>query len=395
MASTHNERNAEMFRQLQNATSPQDRSRIQSAIVENNLAFVRRMAGRDDDAYQDGVLGLYNALRSFDPGRGFQFMTYAGMAVQQAIRRGRERGGMGVVRFPEGVHLTRHRIHNARTYLTAKHARPATVTDIAAFLGRRAEAIDACECSGTLATSLNSPLADGAATTFLDALSDPEAELADEVCGEKERRGLADAAVRRLDSKEGTVLRLVADGHILDDIGAQIGLSGERARQIKERAIEKVRAWVNTRATRESHMEDGRRKGAEERMAFAQEYLRANPGASVERIVGAVRQKFGIGVRSDQLYAMKKNLGLDARRPNPAEDAALGSELPSAPAAQRKQRKSAPRAVEAANADVSKCAQQLWAAMRQAGCSEVTVTASGKVSVVWPRVETFDLGRAS
>jgi RNA polymerase sigma factor (sigma-70 family) len=234
---SRDQRNAELFRELGAATRPQERIQLRRAIVENNLAFVRHMAGRDDDAFQAGVVGLYRALDRFDPSMGFRFITYAATAVLRSMRRDREYWLPGRVRMPSSMARKRRHIAEARQHLSGKRETPATVTDIAAFLGETVARVEEHEAMDLRTVTMCS---------VMDLMPGEDASVVEDAAELRMQREKVSRAMARLGRRERVALQLRMAGHGLPYIGTVLGISGERARQLGQRAAEKIAAWIAT-----------------------------------------------------------------------------------------------------------------------------------------------------
>lgn len=236
-----------------------------SQIVEANRGLVwhvaRRfprhaMAGMDlDDLVQAGFLGLLRAIDGFDPSRGVQFSTYAVPWIRQSIRRAMENHGASI-RLP--VHVQEDMAAMARAQETLRQ-RLGHEPDVAAISAeanlssRRVQRL--LRVSGD-PVSLATPIGGNArrdedqrqlADTIPDVSVDPVADALAIV----EREAIERLFAAALDPREQLVLRLLFgfDGEpmTLADVSQRIGRTRERVRQIKERALAKLRRHPDLR----------------------------------------------------------------------------------------------------------------------------------------------------
>lgn len=187
------------------------------ALVEGNLRFVvacaRRYRGRGvsmADLVEEGNLGLLRAAERFDPDRGVRFVSYAALFVRQTMldavsRNGRAAPPLPAADRPRGP------------------ARPAVLV------------------------SLEGPAEpDGAGSPLADLVADPDAAGTDRPSHRRERRRILETGLAFLPEREERVLRLffgLDDGapRSLAAIAREMGVSRERIRQMKDRALDRLR----------------------------------------------------------------------------------------------------------------------------------------------------------
>jgi len=226
------------------------------ALVEANLRYVvalalryRRYGIRIADLIAEGNLGLMTAVQKFDPERGTRFVTYAGYWIRAfildlVVRSTTMVGaGAGALRSKVFFRLRRERarianlvddpderdaILAARFEVTPERMREMT---------RRVDARD---------VSLDAPLSDTSATSLLDTLEGrlpPQDEELAERTRAFELHGLLGGALAGLDRRERYIVeqRIMGDDEVsLADLGRELGVSRERARQLEARAKKKL-----------------------------------------------------------------------------------------------------------------------------------------------------------
>lgn len=221
-----------------------------NALVEANLRFVVAVAKQYQnrglslqELISAGNVGLITASERFDEGRGFKFITYAVWWIRQGILQALAE--QSTVRVPIN-----------RLDLAARISRTQEALQqdgVAATIGKVAEALGVpeAEVENTLADSqticsLDAPCQEGDAHCLLDNLWDKVQTTAEEeVLAEGLQEDIEDA-LGGLTEREAEVLRLYyglgrESGKTLDQIGAGLDLTRERARQIKETALSKLR----------------------------------------------------------------------------------------------------------------------------------------------------------
>lgn len=221
-------------------------------LVNSNLRFVVSIAKKYQnqgvalaDLINEGNLGLIRAGEKFDETRGVKFISYAVWWIRQAILQALAEQSR-IVRVPLNRAGELHRIGKRSSALVQELGREPTVGELAEGLD-----VDADELYKTMSIamahlSLDAPLVPGEDNKLLDYLPDEYRPGPEQEAFEKALRTNVEAALSTLKPREAKILRLYygLDGEeamTLEEIGQQLGVTRERVRQIKERALARLR----------------------------------------------------------------------------------------------------------------------------------------------------------
>jgi RNA polymerase primary sigma factor len=221
-------------------------------LVESNLRFVVSYSKRYRglglsflDLIHEGSLGLMEAAKRFDPERNVKFISYAVWWVRQAILHALSEHSR-VFRLPPKLSGQVARVESVRDKLAAELERPPTTEELARKTELSEEQVENLLLAAGDDLSLSAAVGDEGSLELGDTLeqeSIPSVEL--ELIRSSFEEQIQ-AMVRELEEKEREVIRMRfgLDGEeprTLQEIGATLGLSRERIRQIESRAKEKLR----------------------------------------------------------------------------------------------------------------------------------------------------------
>jgi RNA polymerase primary sigma factor len=222
-------------------------------LVRSNLRFVVTIAKRYrhrsvslPDLINEGNLGLIRAARRFDETKGIKFVSYAVWWIRQAILQALAEQGH-IMRVPLNRAGAVHRIGKCASALRQQLGREPTHAEIAAELALSREEIAAALSAARAPLSFDAPRAPGEDNPLADYLADDGAPPPDEYGVERALAAALQESLLRLKEREVTILRLYfgLDGEepmSLERIGATLGITRERVRQIKEKALARLRA---------------------------------------------------------------------------------------------------------------------------------------------------------
>ncbi|MFN6015625.1 MAG: RNA polymerase sigma factor RpoD/SigA [Flavobacteriales bacterium] len=205
------------------------------------------------DLINEGNLGLIKAAERFDETRGFKFISYAVWWIRQSILQALAEQAR-IVRLPLNKIGTINKINRAFSELEQKYERPPSAEELAEFLECSPEEVKQSMANNGRHISMDAPLVEGDESSssmydvlLNDSLPGPEKELVVESLRKDIERSLS-----TLTAREGDVVRLyygLNGKHpmTLEEIGERFDLTRERVRQIKEKAIRRLKHTSRSR----------------------------------------------------------------------------------------------------------------------------------------------------
>jgi RNA polymerase primary sigma factor len=221
-------------------------------LTKANLRFVVSVAKQYQnqglsmgDLINEGNLGLIKAAKRFDETKGFKFISYAVWWIRQAILQALAEQSR-IVRLPLNRVGALHKIGKASSGLEQEFGREPSPGEIADELDMTDyEVMDTLKISSRH-LSLDAPFNEGEDNSLLDVLDDPEQLDPDEPLLDDALKREIEKALATLTPREAEVISLyfgINREHslTLEEIGERFGLTRERVRQIKEKAISRLR----------------------------------------------------------------------------------------------------------------------------------------------------------
>ncbi len=224
-------------------------------LVKANLRFVVSVAKQYQnqglpltDLISEGNLGLIKAARRFDETRGFKFISYAVWWIRQSILQALAEQSR-IVRLPLNRVGALNKINKVLARLEQEYEREPSPEEIA-------EAMEGTHTPEEIAeilrqagphVSLDSPIAPGEETRFIEVLEDTEMPQPDQVLMQESLKQEVAKALATLEEREAQILRMnfgIDQRYpmTLEEIAEKLGLTRERVRQIREKAIRKLRS---------------------------------------------------------------------------------------------------------------------------------------------------------
>jgi RNA polymerase sigma-32 factor len=213
------------------------------------------------EVISEGNVGLMQAVKKFDPDKGFRLATYAmwwiRAAIQEYILRSWSLVKMGTTAAQKKLFFNLRRLKGEMQALEEGDLRPEHVASIAHKLAVTEEEVTSMNrrMSGGGDASLNAPVASESESQWMDWLTDDKQVDQETVLGEKEEFGarmeLLQAAMAELNERERHIIqerRLKDEPATLEDLSKEYGVSRERVRQIEVRAFEKLQKAMKKQA---------------------------------------------------------------------------------------------------------------------------------------------------
>ncbi|MET3883097.1 RNA polymerase primary sigma factor [Chitinophagaceae bacterium OAS944] len=231
-------------------------------LTKANLRFVVSVAKQYQnqglslpDLINEGNLGLIKAAQRFDETRGFKFISYAVWWIRQSILQALAEQSR-IVRLPlNKVGLT-NKIQKAFSQLEQEYEREPSPEELAELLELETEEVSATLGIAARHVSMDTPLSEGEDNTLIDVLENHNAERAETNIEHKESlKQEIERSMKMLTERQKEVIcyffGLGVDHPMsLEDIGDKFNLTRERVRQIKDKAITKLRTNSRSKALR-------------------------------------------------------------------------------------------------------------------------------------------------
>ena len=220
-------------------------------LVVKNLRFVISVAKKYQnrgialmDLIGEGNLGLLTAARKFDPVHGVKFISYAVWWIRQAILSAIARHGR-TVRVPLNRTADLSRVIRGTETLRQQLGREPAAEEVSAGLDLSVELVQALAALNAAEVRLDAPLTAAGDRSAIERFMAPERDIESQVMDQFLREEI-EAALATLNARDARVLRLYfgLDGgteHTLEEIGNLFGITRERVRQLRDRALKKLR----------------------------------------------------------------------------------------------------------------------------------------------------------
>jgi RNA polymerase primary sigma factor len=220
-------------------------------LTRANLRFVVSVAKQYQnqglslpDLINEGNLGLIKAAEKFDETRGFKFISYAVWWIRQSILQALAEQSR-IVRLPLNQVGSLNKINKAYSKFEQEHERKPSPEELADSLELPADKVaDTLRVSGRH-VSVDAPFVDGEDNSLLDVLVNNDSPNADRLLIQESLAKEIHRALATLTEREADIIRLFfgigCQEMTLEEIGERFGLTRERVRQIKEKAIRRLR----------------------------------------------------------------------------------------------------------------------------------------------------------
>ena len=220
-------------------------------LTRANLRFVVSVAKQYQnqglslpDLINEGNLGLIKAAEKFDETRGFKFISYAVWWIRQSILQALAEQSR-IVRLPLNQVGSLNKIYKAFSRFEQENERRPSPEELADSLDLPAEKVaDTLRVSGRH-ISVDAPFVEGEDNSLLDVLVNDDSPIADRTLINESLSTEVERALSTLTERERDIIKLFfginCQEMTLEEIGEKFGLTRERVRQIKEKAIRRLR----------------------------------------------------------------------------------------------------------------------------------------------------------
>lgn len=228
-----------------------DRSALDK-LVKANLRFVVSVAKQYQsqglslgDLINEGNLGLIKAAQRFDETRGFKFISYAVWWIRQSILQALAEQSR-IVRLPLNRVGALSKIGKTYALLEQEFEREPTPEELAKELEMELKEVIEAMRHAARHISMDAPFSSGEESRLLDILASPDNPSPDQQLMKKSLQEEIERALSSLTEREADVVKMyygLKGGHAmtLEEIGEKFGLTRERVRQIKDKAIRRLR----------------------------------------------------------------------------------------------------------------------------------------------------------
>lgn len=221
-------------------------------LTKANLRFVVSVAKQYQnqgltlpDLINEGNLGLIKAAQRFDETRGFKFISYAVWWIRQSILQALAEQSR-IVRLPLNKIGSINKINKTYAFLEQAHERAPSAEEIAKELDMTISDVKESLKNSGRHVSMDAPLVEGEDSNLYDVLNSGESPNPDKLLLHESLRTEIERALETLTPREADVVRLyfgLGNHHAmtLEEIGETFDLTRERVRQIKEKAIRRLK----------------------------------------------------------------------------------------------------------------------------------------------------------
>ncbi len=221
-------------------------------LTKANLRFVVSVAKQYQnqgltlsDLINEGNLGLIKAAQRFDETKGFKFISYAVWWIRQSILQALAEQSR-LVRLPLNKIGSINKMNKVLNDLEQEFERDPTTEEIAHLMEISAEEVNGLRHSNSKHVSVDAPLSDGEDVSLMDIIADDEDASPDKKLMKESLTNEVKRILEILPQRDANILNAyfgleTNQGLTLEEIGDKFGLTRERVRQIKERAIRRLR----------------------------------------------------------------------------------------------------------------------------------------------------------
>ena len=226
-------------------------------LTKANLRFVVSVAKQCQnqglslpDLINEGNLGLIKAAEKFDETRGFKFISYAVWWIRQSILQAIAEQSR-LVRLPLNQVGSVNKINRILNKFEQENERKPSIEEISEQLDIPEDKVDEAITASGHHVSVDAPFIDGEENSLLDVLVNSDAPMADRELVAESLRAEINNALKCLNERERNVVEafygINQQELTLEEIGTKFGLTRERVRQIREKAIRRLRTCTKNK----------------------------------------------------------------------------------------------------------------------------------------------------
>ncbi len=220
-------------------------------LTKANLRFVVSVAKQYQnqglslpDLINEGNLGLIKAAEKFDETRGFKFISYAVWWIRQSIMQALAEQSR-IVRLPLNQVGAAGKISRMQSKFEQENERRPSIDEISEQIDLPVDKVDEAMSVSGRHISVDAPFTDGDENSLLDILVNNDSPMADKKLVEESLKREISSALKHLNERERNIIEAFFGINqpelTLEEIGVKYGLTRERVRQIKEKAIRQLR----------------------------------------------------------------------------------------------------------------------------------------------------------
>ena len=226
-------------------------SKALERLTKANLRFVVSVAKQYQnqglslpDLINEGNMGLIKAAEKFDETRGFKFISYAVWWIRQSILQAIAEQSR-IVRLPLNQVGSVNKINKVLNKFEQEHERRPSLEEISEAIDLPEDKIDEAMSVNGRHVSVDAPFVEGEDNSLLDVLVNDDAPMADRTLVMESLQAEINNALKTLNERERNIIEafygINCPEMTLEEIGSKYGLTRERVRQIKEKAIRRLR----------------------------------------------------------------------------------------------------------------------------------------------------------
>ncbi|MBR3980871.1 MAG: RNA polymerase sigma factor RpoD/SigA [Bacteroidales bacterium] len=227
-------------------------------LIKANLRFVVSVSKQYQnqglslpDLINEGNLGLIKAAQRFDETRGFKFISYAVWWIRQSILQALAEQAR-IVRLPLNKIGNINKINKTLSTLEQEFEREPTAEEIASEMDCSARDVKESMKNSGRHISMDAPLSQSEEGTLYDVLDNKDTPSPDQTLMLESLRKEIDRAISTLTEREANIIRMYfgigqKNPSTLEEIGTELGLTRERVRQIKEKAVRRLKQTARSK----------------------------------------------------------------------------------------------------------------------------------------------------